>query len=164
MAIHSSILAWKVTWTEEPGGLQSMGSQRVGHDGAHTDNDGIGCIWCPGWQEAGGRLCRRCLGREAGGQRGWSRRDASPTICRAAVRRCKERHSEEQHQGMKEPWVLKTSEILGQNSMISRTGKMVVGLGNAVLRHPNSTPSGPCCGPWKAQQARGNELLDDTGH
>ena len=29
---HSSILAWKIPWTEEPGGLQSMGSQRVGHD------------------------------------------------------------------------------------------------------------------------------------
>ena len=29
---HSSILAWRVPWTEEPGGLQSMGSQRVGHD------------------------------------------------------------------------------------------------------------------------------------
>ena len=32
MAIYSSILAWKIPWTEEPGGLQSMGSQRVGHD------------------------------------------------------------------------------------------------------------------------------------
>ena len=32
MAIHSSILAWKIPWTEEPSGLQSMGSQRVGHD------------------------------------------------------------------------------------------------------------------------------------
>ena len=32
MATHSSILAWKILWTEEPGGLQSMGSQRVGHD------------------------------------------------------------------------------------------------------------------------------------
>ena len=32
MATHSSILAWRVPWTEEPGGLQSMGSQRVGHD------------------------------------------------------------------------------------------------------------------------------------
>ena len=30
MATHSSILAWKISWTEEPGGLQSMGSQRVG--------------------------------------------------------------------------------------------------------------------------------------
>ena len=32
MATHSSILAWKIPSTEEPGGLQSMGSQRVGHD------------------------------------------------------------------------------------------------------------------------------------
>ena len=29
---HSSILAWKIPWTEKPGGLQSMGSERVGHD------------------------------------------------------------------------------------------------------------------------------------
>ena len=32
MATHSSILACKIPWTEEPGGLQPMGSQRVGHD------------------------------------------------------------------------------------------------------------------------------------
>ena len=31
MATHSGILAWRITWTEEPGELQSMGSQRVGH-------------------------------------------------------------------------------------------------------------------------------------
>ena len=31
MATHSSSLAWRIPWTEEPGGLQSMGSQRVGH-------------------------------------------------------------------------------------------------------------------------------------
>ena len=31
MATHSSILAWEITWTEEPGGLQSMGSPGVGH-------------------------------------------------------------------------------------------------------------------------------------
>ena len=37
MAIHSSILAWRMLWTEKPGGLHSMGSQRVGHDWAtHT--------------------------------------------------------------------------------------------------------------------------------
>ena len=34
MATHSGILAWKISWTEQPGGLQSMGSQRVGHDWA----------------------------------------------------------------------------------------------------------------------------------
>ena len=32
MAKHSSILSWEIPWAEEPGGLQSMGSQRVGHD------------------------------------------------------------------------------------------------------------------------------------
>ena len=32
MATHSSILAWSIPWTEEPGGLQSMGWQRVAHD------------------------------------------------------------------------------------------------------------------------------------
>ena len=32
MAPHSSILAWKILWMEEPGRLQTMGSQRVGHD------------------------------------------------------------------------------------------------------------------------------------
>ena len=36
MATHCSILAWRIPWTEEPGGLQSMGSQRVGHDCASS--------------------------------------------------------------------------------------------------------------------------------
>ena len=39
MATPSSILAWRIPWTEEPGGLQSMGSRRVGHDSAqHTQS------------------------------------------------------------------------------------------------------------------------------
>ena len=36
MATHSSILAWRIPWTEEPGGLQSMGSQKAEHNRAHT--------------------------------------------------------------------------------------------------------------------------------
>ena len=32
MATHSSVLAWEILWTEEPGGLQSTGSERAGHD------------------------------------------------------------------------------------------------------------------------------------
>ena len=32
MATHSNVLAWRIPWTEKPGGLQSMGSHRVGHD------------------------------------------------------------------------------------------------------------------------------------
>ena len=38
MATHSRILAWRIPQTEEPGGLQSMGSQRVGHDLVRADN------------------------------------------------------------------------------------------------------------------------------
>ena len=61
MATHSSILAWKIPWTEEPARLQSMGSQRVGHDWATSlfyffnnilvwfcywgDGGFIGCLW-----------------------------------------------------------------------------------------------------------------------
>ena len=35
MGIHSGILAWRIPWTEEPGGLLSIGSQRAGHDGSN---------------------------------------------------------------------------------------------------------------------------------
>ena len=38
MVTHSTVLTWIIPWTEEPGGLQSRGSQRVGHDWAHTHN------------------------------------------------------------------------------------------------------------------------------
>ena len=59
MAVHSRTLAWKILWTEEPGRLQSMGSQRVGHDWATSmsmsmsmstsywvlgTKEGIGCL------------------------------------------------------------------------------------------------------------------------
>ena len=39
MATHSSILTWRIQWTEEPGGLWSMGSQRVRHDLAHNSTE-----------------------------------------------------------------------------------------------------------------------------
>ena len=44
MAPHSSTLAWKIPWTEEPGGLQSMGSQRVRHDWATSLSISLSCI------------------------------------------------------------------------------------------------------------------------
>ena len=55
MAAHSSILAWRTPWTEEPGGLESMGSQRVRHDwndsvGTHVDTSSswrpLHCLLC----------------------------------------------------------------------------------------------------------------------
>ena len=39
MATHSSIFAWRTPWTEEPGGLQSMGLQRVGHSDSLSRNE-----------------------------------------------------------------------------------------------------------------------------
>jgi len=41
MATHSSVLAWRIPWTEEPGSVQSMGSQRVRHDGTTNTKTGI---------------------------------------------------------------------------------------------------------------------------
>ena len=61
MATHSSILAWRIAWTGEPGGLQSKGSQRVGHDRVMLlylkwmINKDLTCgtllsvMWQPGW-------------------------------------------------------------------------------------------------------------------
>ena len=40
MATHSSILAWEIPWTEEPGGLQSIVSQKVRHDGSNLAHTG----------------------------------------------------------------------------------------------------------------------------
>ena len=50
MAPHSSILAWKIPWTEEPGGLQSMGSLRVGHDWATSLSLFTFMYWRRKWQ------------------------------------------------------------------------------------------------------------------
>ena len=51
MATHSSVLAWRIPWTEEPAGLQTMGSQRVGPDcsdseGKHACTLLKGLLWC----------------------------------------------------------------------------------------------------------------------
>ena len=50
MAPHSSTLAWKIPWTEEPGGLQSMGSLRVGHDWATSLSLFTFMHWRTKWQ------------------------------------------------------------------------------------------------------------------
>ena len=47
MEIHSSILAWKIPWTEKPGRLQSMGSQRIRHNGV-TEHTGTDNCFIPG--------------------------------------------------------------------------------------------------------------------
>ena len=50
MAAHSSTLAWKTPWMEEPGRLQSMGSLRVGHDGATSLSLFTFIHWRRKWQ------------------------------------------------------------------------------------------------------------------
>ena len=47
MATHCSILAWRVPWTEEPGGLQPTESQRAGHDWSDLARTHRSCIWNP---------------------------------------------------------------------------------------------------------------------
>ena len=50
MTIHSSTIAWKIPWTEEPGRVQSMGSQRVGHDCATSLTHSLTrCVICEGF-------------------------------------------------------------------------------------------------------------------
>ena len=60
MAIHSSILAWRIPGTEEPGGLQPMGLQRVGHDWA--TNTTITTCYYP---MARDQTCAPCIGRQS---------------------------------------------------------------------------------------------------
>ena len=50
MATHSSTLAWKIPWVEEPGRLQSMGSLRIGHDGATSLSLFTFLHWRRKWQ------------------------------------------------------------------------------------------------------------------
>ena len=56
MATHSSILAWKTPWTEEPGGLLSMGSQRVGHDWATNHTLCLYGVACSGHSMKGNHI------------------------------------------------------------------------------------------------------------
>ena len=63
MAPHSSTLAWQIPWTEEPGGLQSMGSLRVGHD-----STSLSCIG----EGNGNQLQCPCLENPRGGSAWWA--------------------------------------------------------------------------------------------
>ena len=54
MTTHSSILAWRIPWTEEPGELQSMGSQRVRHEAMAPHSSTL--AWKIPWTEEPGRL------------------------------------------------------------------------------------------------------------
>ena len=62
IATHSSILVWEIPWTEEPGGLQSIGSQRVRHDWSDLEHSAL-CLWVVSYslRETWGELHYPCL-------------------------------------------------------------------------------------------------------
>ena len=68
MAPHSSALAWKIPWTEEPGGLQSMGSRRVGHVGATS----LSLFTFMHWEGNGSPLQCSCLENPRDGGAWWA--------------------------------------------------------------------------------------------
>ena len=68
MATHSSTLAWKIPWTEEPGGLQSTGSLRVGHDWAIHFHFSLTCIG----EGNGNPLQCSCLENPRDGEAWWA--------------------------------------------------------------------------------------------
>ena len=80
MAPHSSTLAWKIPWAEEPGGLQSMGSLRVGHDSATSLSLFTFMHWRRKWQPTPVFLPRESQGRRSlVGCRLWGRTESDTT-------------------------------------------------------------------------------------
>ena len=80
MATHSSTLAWKIPWTEEPGRLQSMGSRRVGHDWATSLSLFTVMHWRRKWQPTPVFLPEESQGRGSlVGCRLWGRTESDPT-------------------------------------------------------------------------------------
>ena len=80
MAPHSSTLAWKIPWAEEPGRLQSMGSLRVGHDWATSPSLFTFMHWSRKWQPTPGFLPGESQGRGSlVGCRLWGRTESDTT-------------------------------------------------------------------------------------
>ena len=80
MATHSSVLAWRIPWTEEPGGLQSMGSLRVGHDWSNNTHKRKKPIWkdyelCDVLKKANMDTVKRSVAAEA-----WDRRQGGEQV------------------------------------------------------------------------------------
>ena len=80
MVPHSGTLAWKIPWMEEPGGLQSMGSQRVGHNSATSFSLFAFMRWRGKWQPTPLFLPGESQGRGSlVGHRLWGRTESDTT-------------------------------------------------------------------------------------
>ena len=86
MATHASILTWRIPWTEEPGGLQSVGSQGVGHD-----ESGLAHVR---WPQDSSRTAQGDPFLASSGAM-WPRRGGRPTCSRPAVQRRSEHSIQE---------------------------------------------------------------------
>ena len=95
MAPHSSTLAWKIPWTEEPGRLQSMGPRRVGHDWATSLSLFTFMHWRSKWQPTPVFLPGESQGREPGGlpSMGWHRVGHNWSNTAAAAEGCSNRQT-----------------------------------------------------------------------
>ena len=82
MATHSSVLAWEIPRTEEAGGLQPAGSQRVGHIAAHRSEEGE-------MVSSSGEVFKVALGPDLAGQKEGRRRRGRKCACRGAGAGCK---------------------------------------------------------------------------
>ena len=80
MDTYSSTLAWRIPWTEDPGGLQSMGSQKVGHDWATSFSLFTFMLWRRKWQPTPEFLPGESQGwRSLVGCRLWGRTESDMT-------------------------------------------------------------------------------------
>ena len=93
MALHSSTLAWKIPWTEEPGVLQSMGSLRVGHNGTTSLSLFTVMHWRKKWQPTLVFLPEESQGRGSlVGCRLWGRTELDTTeVMQQQQRQCLKR-------------------------------------------------------------------------
>ena len=102
MAPHSSTFAWKIPWTEDPGGLQSMGSLRVGHDWATSLSLFTFMHWRKKWQPTPVFLPGESQGRQSlVGCRLWGARDLPNQGSNPGLPHCRQILYQLSHQGDK---------------------------------------------------------------
>ena len=115
MATHSSTLAWKIPWMEEPGGLQSMGSHRVGHDWVTSLSLFTFMHWRRKWQPTPVFLPGESQGRwSLVACRLWGRTESDTTdVTAAAAKVITKRNSDKSlNQGKPNPWTLFSAKKL----------------------------------------------------
>ena len=151
MAPHSSTLAWKLPWTEEPGGLQSMGSLRVGHNWATSRSLFTSMHWRRKWQptpvflpgesQGRGSLVGCCLWGRTESDTKWLSSSSSVVLWRGkgtarAARMC----------GECSVWLGHTGVSLQPEVMVHFPGELVLVCWTLGRAKPTGLPAGSCGG------------------